>query len=92
MSYRHATTACALSETGNRSGGCSSHRAPCGHADLRQPSRPFDVLELARQSGMLVMLDGQIGRERYQSVAGSLAALERFADALCRLVCTESDG
>nr|WP_269501533.1 hypothetical protein [Burkholderia sp. IMCC1007] len=32
---------------------------------------------------MLVTLDGQIGREKYQSVAGSVFALQRFAAALC---------
>jgi len=31
---------------------------------------------------LLVMLDGQIGREKYQSVAGSVLALQRFAAAL----------
>ncbi|AOJ05360.1 hypothetical protein WS70_27090 [Burkholderia mayonis] len=40
------------------------------------------LLALAREAGMLVTLDGQIGRERYQSVAGSLASLMRFANAL----------
>ncbi|MDR8398535.1 hypothetical protein NE850_19535 [Paraburkholderia sp. USG1] len=41
------------------------------------------ILTLAREAGMLVTLDGQIGREKYQSVAGSLAAFRRFAQALC---------
>lgn len=40
------------------------------------------LLSLARQCGMLVTLDGQIGREKYQSVAGSVTALQRFAAAL----------
>jgi hypothetical protein len=40
------------------------------------------VLALAREAGMLVTLDGQIGREKYQSVAGSLNAFRRFAQAL----------
>jgi hypothetical protein len=40
------------------------------------------LLALARSSGMLVTLDGQIGREKYQSVAGSLRAFQRFAAAL----------
>jgi len=31
---------------------------------------------------MMVMLDAQIGRERYESVTGSLASLARFAQAL----------
>ncbi|WP_157977808.1 hypothetical protein [Paraburkholderia kururiensis] len=40
------------------------------------------LLALAREAGMLVTLDGQIGREKYQSVAGSVASLQRFAAAL----------
>ncbi|WP_179404938.1 hypothetical protein [Burkholderia guangdongensis] len=40
------------------------------------------LLALARQAGMLVTLDGQIGREKYQSVAGSVSALQRFVAAL----------
>ncbi|WP_034177324.1 hypothetical protein, partial [Burkholderia ambifaria] len=40
------------------------------------------LLALAREAGLLVMLDGQIGREKYQSVAGSVLALQRFAAAL----------
>lgn len=40
------------------------------------------LLALARAAGMLVTLDGQIGREKYQSVAGSLRAFQRFAAAL----------
>lgn len=42
-----------------------------------------EILALARDSGMLITLDGQIGREKYQSIAGSLHAFKRFADALC---------
>lgn len=40
------------------------------------------LLALAREAGMMVMLDAQIGRERYESVTGSLASLARFARAL----------
>ncbi|AWV00252.1 hypothetical protein DM992_12420 [Burkholderia sp. JP2-270] len=40
------------------------------------------LLALAREAGMMVMLDAQIGRERYESVTGSLASLARFAQAL----------
>ena len=44
----------------------------------------FDaILALARESGLLITLDGQIGREKYQSIAGSLHAFKRFAEALC---------
>ena len=41
------------------------------------------ILMLAREAGMLVTLDGQIGREEFQSIAGSLNAFRRFAQALC---------
>lgn len=42
----------------------------------------MDLIELARESGMAVMLDARIGLEEYVSVSGSLAALARFADAV----------
>lgn len=41
-----------------------------------------EILALARDAGMLITLDGQIGREKYQSIAGSLASFRRFAEAL----------
>ncbi|WP_373558475.1 hypothetical protein [Burkholderia sp. MSMB1459WGS] len=40
------------------------------------------LVALARDAGMLVTLDGQIGCERYESVTGSIATLARFAQAL----------
>ena len=40
------------------------------------------LVALARDAGMLVILDGQIGRELYESVTGSVATLVRFAQAL----------
>ena len=40
------------------------------------------IIKLARDAGLLVTLDGQIGREKYQSVAGSLTSFLRFVDAL----------
>jgi hypothetical protein len=44
----------------------------------------FDAIPaLARESGLLITLDAQIGREKYQSIAGSLHAFKRFAEALC---------
>ncbi|MFM0136301.1 hypothetical protein [Caballeronia grimmiae] len=47
---------------------------------------PFDqmatLISLARDAGMLITLDGQIGREKYQSVAGSLVSLRCFATKL----------
>ncbi|WP_250478336.1 MULTISPECIES: hypothetical protein [unclassified Caballeronia] len=40
------------------------------------------LLDRARQAGMAVMLDACIGRERFHSIVGSAATLERFAQ-LC---------
>ncbi|WP_412529801.1 hypothetical protein [Burkholderia lata] len=37
---------------------------------------------LTRDAGMLVILDGQIRRERYESVTGSVATLAHFVPAL----------
>jgi hypothetical protein len=44
------------------------------------------ILSIARHAGMLVMLDGRIGRETYQSVTGSLSSLQRFVADLHRLM------
>ncbi|KVL37751.1 hypothetical protein [Burkholderia sp. MSMB1835] len=56
--------------------------ARAASADTR-PSDDLDtLLALAREAGLLVTLDGQIGREKYQSVVGSVLALQRFAAAL----------
>lgn len=45
----------------------------------RQRRREINVLEVARQSGLAVLLDGRIGRQEYTSVSGSTDALLRFA-------------
>ena len=50
------------------------------------------LLELARTSGMLVLLDAQIGQQRYHSVAGSVASLVRFALAISESVRRECAG
>ncbi|MFL9868778.1 hypothetical protein PQR67_31795 [Paraburkholderia fungorum] len=42
----------------------------------------MDIIDMARASGMAVIVDGRIGREEYQSVCGSLSALQRFAEAV----------
>ncbi|MDG0027570.1 hypothetical protein [Trinickia sp. Y13] len=42
----------------------------------------MDILELARQAGLQVLLDARIGSQTYHSVSGSLPALQRFADAI----------
>lgn len=42
----------------------------------------MNIVDMARASGLAVILDGRIGREEYQSVCGSVSALQRFADAV----------
>jgi hypothetical protein len=42
----------------------------------------MDIIDMARASGLTVILDGRIGREEYQSVCGSVSALQRFAASL----------
>ena len=39
-----------------------------------------EILERARSAGLLVLLNGRIGREEYHSVSGSVGALQRFLD------------
>lgn len=39
----------------------------------------MDILDLARKSGMTVVLDAKIGRQEYHTVHSSVLALERFA-------------
>ncbi|WP_126284676.1 hypothetical protein [Burkholderia stagnalis] len=56
--------------------------APAMPAASRSVPDTQTLVALARDAGMLVMLDARIGRERYESVSGTLAALERFAQAL----------
>ncbi|SAL75156.1 hypothetical protein AWB66_05142 [Caballeronia telluris] len=41
-----------------------------------------DILQIARDSGMLVLLEGRIGHEEYTSVSGSVSALSRFARSI----------
>jgi hypothetical protein len=43
-------------------------------------------------SGLLVVLDGRIGREEYKRVCGSLEALQRFSDSVCELLSREPRG
>lgn len=42
----------------------------------------MDMLKIARESGLAVVLDGKIGREEYTSVSGSISALLRFGEAV----------
>jgi hypothetical protein len=51
----------------------------------------MDIVKLAKDAGMLVVLDGRIGREEYRSVYGSMQALQRFAEALRASIVDETD-
>lgn len=42
----------------------------------------MNILKLAADAGMLVVLDGRIGRTEYRSVHGTLDAFQRFVQAL----------
>ncbi|KWI16812.1 hypothetical protein [Burkholderia ubonensis] len=58
--------------------------APSATPASGSPALPdtLALVALARDAGMLVTLDAMIGRERYESVTGSIATLARFAQAL----------
>ncbi|KVT60390.1 hypothetical protein WK55_11995 [Burkholderia ubonensis] len=68
--YQTDATACAAPAEGSPAAG--------------SPALPdtLALVALARDAGMLVTLDAMIGRERYESVTGSIATLARFAQAL----------
>lgn len=51
----------------------------------------MDIVKLAKDAGMLVVIDGRIGREEYRSVYGSMQALQRFAEALRASIADETD-
>ena len=42
----------------------------------------MNILKLAGDAGMLIVLDGRIGRTEYRSVHGTLDAFQRFVQAL----------
>jgi hypothetical protein len=42
----------------------------------------MNILKLAGDAGMLIVLDGRIGCTEYQSVHGTLDAFQRFVQAL----------
>ena len=60
--------------------------------DKMQGNQQMDLIALARESGMAVLLDARIGRQEYVSVSGSLAALARFADAVRAETDTDDKG
>lgn len=64
------------------SGNARALPARAASAGSRSSDDLDTLLALAREAGLLVTLDGQIGREKYQSVAGSVLALQRFAAVL----------
>ena len=57
------------------------NRQSCKQEDTKEVIE-MDIIDMARASGMTVILDGKIGREEYQSVCGSLLALQRFVEAV----------
>ncbi|KVT41255.1 hypothetical protein [Burkholderia ubonensis] len=78
----HATS---RSESGHRvmyQTGASAPAPATSAPELHDMPDTQALLALAREAGMLVTLDAQIGRVRYESVTGSIAALARFAQAL----------
>lgn len=50
----------------------------------------MDIIDIARASGLTVILDGRIGREEYQSVCGSISALQRFAESLRQCIARDT--
>jgi hypothetical protein len=50
----------------------------------------MDILDMARQAGMTVVLDAKIGRQEYHTVHGSVTALELFAELLAEQLQCES--
>ena len=42
----------------------------------------MDIVKVAQQAGMTVVLEAKIGRHEYQSVHGPVASLERFAELI----------
>jgi hypothetical protein len=42
----------------------------------------MNIMEMAREAGLQVLLDARIGSQTYHSVSGSIPALQRFADAV----------
>lgn len=51
----------------------------------------MNIVDIARASGLIVILDGKIGLEEYQSICGSLSALERFAEAVRQGAASQCD-
>jgi hypothetical protein len=52
----------------------------------------MNIIDMARESGMAVVLNARIGREEYHSVCGSLSALQKFADAVRQNTANHASG
>ncbi|CAG9241221.1 hypothetical protein [Paraburkholderia caribensis] len=50
----------------------------------------MDLIEMAKKSGMQVLLDAQIGSQMYHSVCGPLSSLQRFAEEVGKALAAES--
>lgn len=50
----------------------------------------MNIVDIATQAGLQVLLDARIGNETYHSVSGSLASLQRFADAIAAAALAEA--
>lgn len=62
---------------------CSANPNAEAGGDIRTSPIPvLDLLALAREAGMQIVLDARIGRQTYHSVRGTLTSLQRFADAV----------
>ena len=53
-----------------------------GAIGRRSLEKVMNILKLAGDAGMLVVLDGRIGCTEYRSVHGTLDAFQRFVQAL----------
>ncbi|WP_165848155.1 hypothetical protein [Paraburkholderia lacunae] len=52
----------------------------------------MDILDMARQAGMTIVLDAKIGRQEYRTVYSSVKALESFAELVAASLKRESLG
>jgi len=52
----------------------------------------MNIIEMAQDAGLLVVLDGRIGGTEYRSVHGTLDAFQRFVHALESASCAISAG
>ncbi|WP_084688625.1 hypothetical protein [Paraburkholderia oxyphila] len=52
----------------------------------------MNLVDIARQCGMTVVLDARIGQVEYHSVHGSLNTLERLVDAITESLRDPSSG